>query len=94
VILVHSRPGVGPKLHRHPYAEVFVVESGEATFRIGDASVVVESGHVVVSPPGEAHGFVNTGAEDLRLTAIHGAGRFNTEWLEGPDAVWTSRPRD
>jgi mannose-6-phosphate isomerase-like protein (cupin superfamily) len=73
---------------------VFVVESGEATFRIGDASVVVESGHVVVSPSGEAHGFVNTGAAELRLTAIHGAGRFNTEWLEGPDADWTSRPMD
>ena len=26
IILVHSAPGVGPKLHRHPYAEVFVVE--------------------------------------------------------------------
>ena len=31
VILVHSRPGVGPKLHRHPYPEVFIVESGQAT---------------------------------------------------------------
>ena len=35
VILVHSRPGVGPKLHRHPYAEVFVKPgrrpSGSAT---------------------------------------------------------------
>ncbi len=25
VILVHSRPGVGPRVHRHPYTEVFVV---------------------------------------------------------------------
>lgn len=31
-IRVHSRPGVGPRLHRHPYHEVFVVEAGEATF--------------------------------------------------------------
>ena len=54
VILVHSRPGVGPTLHRHPYAEVFVVESGQATFQIGDETVVVDGGHVVVSPPGEA----------------------------------------
>ena len=67
VILVHSRPGVGPKLHRHPYAEVFVVESGQATFRIGDDEIVVEGGHVVVSPPGEAHGFTNTGSGELRL---------------------------
>jgi len=92
VILVHSRPGVGPKLHRHPYAEVFVVESGQATFRIGDQTVVVDRGHVVVSPPGEAHGFTNTGDDELRLTAIHGAGRFFTEWLDGPDPTWTSKP--
>ena len=92
VILVHSQPGLGPKLHRHPYAEVFVVESGEATFRIGDDTVVVGSGHVVVSPAGEAHGFTNTGDRELRVTAIHGAGRFDTEWLEGPDPTWASKP--
>jgi mannose-6-phosphate isomerase-like protein (cupin superfamily) len=94
IILVHSRPGVGPKLHRHPYAAVFVVESGQATFQIGDEVAVVEGGHVVVSPPGEAHGFTNTGAGELRLTSIHGAGRFDTEWLSGPDPVWTSKPRE
>lgn len=93
VILVHSQPGVGPKLHRHPYAEVFVVESGQATFQIGGETVVVAGGHVVVSPPGEAHGFTNTGTGELRLTAIHGASRFNTEWLSGPDPAWTSRPK-
>jgi mannose-6-phosphate isomerase-like protein (cupin superfamily) len=91
IILVHSQPGVGPKLHRHPYVEVFVVESGQATFRIGDETVVVAGGHVVVSPSGEARGFINTGSGELRLTAIHGAGRFNTEWLAGPDPVWSSR---
>jgi mannose-6-phosphate isomerase-like protein (cupin superfamily) len=93
VILVHSRPGVGPKLHRHPYAEVFIVESGHATFRIGEDEVVVEGGHVVVSPPGEAHGFTNTGSDELRLTAIHGASRFSTEWLARPDPTWTSKRR-
>ena len=92
IILVHSAPGVGPKLHRHPYAEVFVVESGQATFRIGDGTAVVEAGHIVVSPAGEAHGFTNTGSGELRLTAIHGAGRFDTEWLEGRDSTWASDP--
>lgn len=92
IILVHSRPGVGPKLHRHPYAEVFLVESGEATFQIGEERLVVSAGHVVVSPPGEAHGFVNSGTGELRLIAIHGAGQFDTEWLAGPDPVWSSKP--
>ena len=90
VILVHSRPGAGPKLHRHPYAEVFIVESGEATFHIGTRAIVVAERHVVVSPAGEAHGFTNSGPGELRLTAIHGASRFATEWLDGPDPAWTS----
>jgi mannose-6-phosphate isomerase-like protein (cupin superfamily) len=93
VILVHSQPGVGPKLHQHPYAEVFIVESGEATFRIGDDTVVVPEGHVVVGQPDVPHGFTNTGPGELRLVAIHGASRFVTEWLAGDDPTWRSNPR-
>lgn len=66
VILVHSQPGVGPKVHRHPYAEVFIVESGEATFRLGDDAAVVSAGHVVVGPPDVPHGFTNTGTVEPR----------------------------
>ena len=94
VILVHSEPGVGPKLHRHPYAEVFVVESGQATFQLGDRTIVVDGGHIVVGPPDVPHGFTNTGSGELRLTAIHGASRFDTEWLAGDDPVWTSKPKE
>jgi quercetin dioxygenase-like cupin family protein len=93
VILVHSRPGVGPRLHRHPYAEVFIVESGEATFRLGGETIVVPGGHVVIGPPNVPHGFTNSGPGELRLTAIHGAPTFDTEWLAGPDPTWTSKPR-
>jgi len=93
IILVHSEPGVGPKVHRHPYAEVFIVESGEATFRLGDETVVVPDGHVVVGTPDLPHGFTNTGAGELRLVAIHGASRFNTEWLAGDDPAWNSKRR-
>ena len=48
-------------------------------------------GHDDNSPPGEAHGFINSGDGELRLTAIHGAGQFDTEWLAGPDPAWTSK---
>ena len=90
IILVHSEPGVGPKVHRHPYAEVFIVESGEATFRLGHETMVVGEGHVVVGPPDVPHGFTNSGSGELRLVAIHGASRFATEWLEGTDRTWMS----
>lgn len=93
VILVHSQPGVGPKVHRHPYSEVFIVEAGEATFRVGNDTIVVPAGNVVVGPPGVPHGFTNTGREELRLVAIHGAARFVTEWLAGDDPTWRSAKR-
>jgi mannose-6-phosphate isomerase-like protein (cupin superfamily) len=92
VILVHTGPGGGPAVHRHPYAEVFVVEAGEATFTLGDRQVVVPGGHVVVGPPDMPHGFTNTGTDELRLTAIHGNPRFITEWLEAHDGTWVSKP--
>ncbi len=92
VILVHSSPGKGPELHRHPYAEVFFVESGTARFRLGNESIEVHGGQVVVGPPDVPHGFVNSGDGELRVTAIHGAPRFSTEWLAEPDDVWVSKP--
>lgn len=92
LILVHAPPGAGPKVHRHPYAEVFVVEAGEATFELGDDQIVVTQGHVVVGPPDVPHGFTNTGSGQLRVVTIHGAAQFVTEWLADIDQVWVSHP--
>lgn len=69
-------------LHRHPYAEVFVVQSGEVTFTVAGADVRARGGHVVVVPAGEAHGFRNDGAAPVEMVSIHPAGRMETEWLE------------
>jgi quercetin dioxygenase-like cupin family protein len=93
IILVHAAPGAGPRLHRHPYAEVFVVESGEATFQLGDDTIVVRGGGLVVGPANVPHGFTNTGTGQLRLTAIHGAEAFDTEWLIDLDPIWASDPK-
>jgi mannose-6-phosphate isomerase-like protein (cupin superfamily) len=95
VILIHDVPGSGPKVHRHPYPEVFIVEAGEATFRLGDESVVVREGHVVIGPSNVAHGFTSNGPGELRIVAIHGNPRFITEWLEGDPGdhdAWRSNP--
>ena len=73
IIVVHAPPGAGPQVHQHPYAEVFVVESGEATFRLGDDTMVVRGGQVVVGPADVPHGFTNRGSGQLRLTALHAA---------------------
>jgi len=81
-IVVEAPPGGGPKLHRHPYEEVFVVQEGSATFTAGDETVEVKGGQVVVVPAGVAHKFVNSGTGWLRQVDIHASERFVTEWLE------------
>jgi mannose-6-phosphate isomerase-like protein (cupin superfamily) len=82
LIVVDAPPGGGPKLHRHPYEEVFVVQEGTATFTAGDETIEVKGGQVVVVPAGVAHRFVNSGPGRLRQVDIHASERFVTEWLE------------
>ncbi len=82
LFLIDAPPGRGPRLHRHAYAELFIVQEGEATFSLGDAERTVTAGHVVVVPAGEPHGFTSSGEGRLRLVAIHLSPRMVTEWLE------------
>jgi quercetin dioxygenase-like cupin family protein len=82
VILVDMEPGGSVRLHRHPYEEVFIVQAGEATFRLGDEERVVKAPDVVVAPAGTPHGFANNGSETLRQVDIHVSPAFDTEWLE------------
>jgi len=92
LILVEAPPGAGPALHRHPYAEVFVVERGQATIHVDETAVVAEGGQIVIAPPNSWHGFTNTGDQELRLTAIHTAATFDTQWAAQPDQAWSSPP--
>jgi mannose-6-phosphate isomerase-like protein (cupin superfamily) len=81
--LTGTPPGRGPGLHTHPYEEVFVVQEGRATFRVGDDTLEVIGGQIVVVPAGVPHGFVNSGTGPLRQINIHSSGRMITEWIEG-----------
>jgi mannose-6-phosphate isomerase-like protein (cupin superfamily) len=90
VIAVDAAPGTGPRLHRHPYDEVFVVLEGEATFTLGDAQRVARAGEVVVAPAGVAHAFLNTGSTPLRQVDVHVSPRFETEWLASPQNPTTT----
>ncbi|MFI5051196.1 MAG: cupin domain-containing protein [Gaiellales bacterium] len=82
MFLVHSAPGKGPSLHRHPYPELFIVEGGQATFRVGEDVIVADAGKIVIAPAGTPHAFTNTGPGELRMVNIHTASQMQTEWLE------------
>ena len=77
-----DKPGGGPRLHRHPYAEVFIVRRGRGLFTVGDEEIVAETGQIVVVPPGVPHKFTNPGPGPFEKISIHEKGSFSTEWLE------------
>ncbi|HZT15734.1 MAG TPA: cupin domain-containing protein [Gaiellaceae bacterium] len=78
VIFVDAAPGEGPSLHLHPYAELFFVLEGEATFTDGVQEHVVGAGSLVVVAPEQPHAFVPV---RLRQIDVHLAERFDTRWL-------------
>src|SRR5262245_29464021 len=80
-LLVDAPPGRGPSLHRHPYAEILIVQEGEVTVTDGEVERVIGAGDVAVIPAGEPHAFTNTGDGPLRQIDIHLSPRFETEWL-------------
>ena len=81
-LFVDAAPGRGPALHRHPYAEVFIVQEGQATFTVGAEQHEVRAGDIVVAHANEPHAFVNSGTGPLRQIDIHVSPRFSTEWLD------------
>jgi len=86
LFLVDAPPGAGPLLHRHPYAEVFVVHAGEARFEIDENRLIATAGDILIAPAMSAHRFTNTGHAQLRITAIHTAPEMATEWLRSATA--------
>ncbi len=73
--------GYDVRLHRHPYAETFVLRGGHVRFTLGDETILASAGDIVVVPAGVAHRFENLGPDRLEMTDIHASPAFETEWL-------------
>jgi mannose-6-phosphate isomerase-like protein (cupin superfamily) len=82
ILIVDAPPGSGPRLHSHPYQEIFVVQEGSATFVVGEAAMELRGGQIAVVPAGVPHKFTNTGSGRLRQIDIHVSPDISTTWLE------------
>ena len=74
--IVNAKPGQGPPLHTHPYVEVAFTLEGCATITVGDKTLEVKAGSIVVIPANTRHRFVNTDDTMLRQIDIHASPRF------------------
>jgi mannose-6-phosphate isomerase-like protein (cupin superfamily) len=82
LILDESDPGQGPRLHRHPYDETWVVQEGQLTFQCGEERLAVGAGDIVIIPAEVAHKFTNDGPGRSKLVCIHASATFIGEGLE------------
>jgi mannose-6-phosphate isomerase-like protein (cupin superfamily) len=82
VILDHSEPGSGPRLHKHPYDETWVIIEGQLTFQAGEEQLDAGPGDIVIVPPETPHKFINDGPAPCHLVCIHANPTFVTQWLE------------
>jgi quercetin dioxygenase-like cupin family protein len=71
IMLGQVVPGGGPRRHRHPHAEIFVLHEGQGRYEVEGTSIDAAAGDVVIIPPETWHTFTNTGTSTLRHTAIH-----------------------
>ena len=82
LILNQSEPGDGPRLHRHPYDETWVVVGGQLSFHAGEEQIAAGPGDIVVVPAQMPHRFTNLGSGPCELVCIHASPTFVTEWLD------------
>jgi mannose-6-phosphate isomerase-like protein (cupin superfamily) len=65
------RPGKGSTPHRDPYNHAFYFMRGSGKVRIGRKEWDLRPGTIVKIPAGKAHGFTNTGPDDLVFLVIY-----------------------
>lgn len=82
LILDRSDPGQGPRLHRHPYDETWLIQAGQLTFQLGDERLQAGPGDIVIAPHGTPHKFTNNGPGPSSLVCIHANPTITGEWLE------------
>ena len=80
--LVYNEPGAGPDLHRHPYAETWILRAGKARFTADGEEIEAGPGDILVVGPETPHKFKNAGGERLDIVCIHASPRMIQEELE------------
>lgn len=85
--------GVGPRLHVHPYDEIFIVKEGNARFTVGGVVLDAGPGDVVLGPANQPHKYKNLGPGRLVTTDVHVSPRWIQTNLDDPDDPRPVDPR-
>jgi len=79
--IVHFSPGKGPKKHRHPYEETFIILEGEIEAIIDGETKTLRENNIVIIPAGDGHAFKNRSEKQVFMINIHPVPEMVTEWV-------------
>lgn len=79
---VDNAPGQGPKLHRHPYSETWIVKRGRAVVVVDGETFEVGPNDIAVVPADVPHKFTVLEPDRLEMVCIHASGTMVQENLE------------
>lgn len=78
--VVNFSPGKGPKKHRHPYEETFIILDGEIEAIVDGESQILGSDTIAVIPAETWHEFKNRSEKKVSMVNIHPVPKMITEW--------------
>ncbi|HMD81936.1 MAG TPA: cupin domain-containing protein [Anaerolineales bacterium] len=78
--IVQFFPGKGPKKHRHPYEETFIILDGEIEAIVDGDTQLLGNNMIAIVPAGTWHEFKNRSEKPARLVNIHPVPKMITEW--------------
>ena len=80
LFIVHFSPGNGPKKHRHPYEEIFLLLDGEIEATIDGQPQTIGKDQIAVVPAGTWHEFKVCSEGPVAMVNIHPVPKMITEW--------------
>ncbi len=81
--LVNFNKGTGPKKHRHPYEETFVILEGEIEAIVDGKTFTVSAGNIMIVPANTWHEFSNKTDKPAKTVNIHPVPKMIQEWYTG-----------
>jgi len=70
-----AHPGADSPEHKHPHEQIGYCLQGEATYRIGDKTVLVKKDYTYLIPPNVPHSSKITGKEDYVVIEVFSPSR-------------------
>lgn len=80
--IVQFSPGKGPRKHRHPYEEMFMILKWEIEAIVDGETKPLGENNIMIVPSGAWHEFRNCSEKPVFMINLHPVPEMVTEWAQ------------